>query len=447
MLAGKCNDEPRHCLSLTAEVLKQYYGKETIRKVFASKEYQDEVIEHVQNAELVLMFTLEFDFDVTPLVADTWKFVKDIPCLRHLRDNHDFQQFLISTSNDVMKRDVKMILQFRSLDIALANCQLFFKVWKQEGNQVEEPLPDPETGAHWYVAHGLSEEIHQQISARFYKLYANVQQVEAGAVAAPGADSIGFTETAAGRTVSVGAASSGEVGGARSTAAAPAASIPSAMMGMAPRKPPSAVESTAEQPKIVSTGAAAGVALGAGARALPPARAAVSSGGGATGAPAAGGGRRMISMGLKASPATVAPLPLPPPQQQPVSTKRPRSTWEEEEIPHSQSGPGWGSARVNYDLPPQKQSMGGGYSQPRAHSQQPTYSQERHPALQQQQQSYRPKPPASNTNYSPYSLKPSSQQPRPGNVPSIPRAVPKVAPVAAPDSDKGEGELEEGEIF
>lgn len=393
MLAGKCNHEPRHCKALITEVMKQYYGRDPIRSAFSSEEYLQHVIERVHDAELSLMFTLEFDFNVDALIVIIFKMVKDMPCLQYLKARAHFQQFLVSTCNDIYKRDAAMVLQYRGTDIGLAMCQLYFRWMKQKGTPIYEPPSDPDTTAPWYVAHGLSEEIHQEIAARFYKLYANIQKVEGNARAA---DSTGVTDTGVqGQTISMGAASSGDIGGgpARSTAAAPTLSAPSAGMPMlAAARKSSAIESTAEQPKIKITGARAAPALPAPA------------GGGAGPFPSgSGSGRHMVPMGPR-------PGPLKDPLLPPAG-KRPRPEWGEEDQPYASQGRAVPKRTPDYNAP---HAAG-------------------HSVFPSSQQGQQHRTPVFSNYASPYQSKGLVH----GAGPTPP----------APDSDKEEGELEEGEIL
>ena len=317
VLAGKCNDELRNTSKLVIEVMKQYFGRQNpdLQKL-ASDDYRNDLILRVAEAEQALMFTLKFDFNVDPLIVVALHKIKEIECLASVFRQARFQQFLVSTANDVVRRDAGIILQYRGEDIGLAICQLFFKIDKQNGEKaIAEPPPNSETGAAWYVEHGLTEDIHRQISARFYKLYTNVQRNEAESADVSGADgggkstttgiAVGGGATGGGGAMRNAAVSGGGGGGAGVT---PGLSSPSTEVG----RVHSALESTADKPKISHGG-----------------------GGG-------GGGRRMITMGPRGSAPSnnkaVVPSVVPPIAAAGISTSSSQQHQQHQQYPPPRPG-------------------------------------------------------------------------------------------------------------
>ncbi|KAH7622037.1 hypothetical protein Ndes2526B_g02862 [Nannochloris sp. 'desiccata'] len=408
ILAGKCNDEPRRLMNLTVEIMKQWYGRQNpdLRSKFSSQEYLDSLLSRVEEAELVLMFTLTFDFNVDPLVVEALYKIKETDCLASALKLASFQQFLVSSSNDIMRRDAGMVLQYRGEDIALAICQLFFKVSKQRGVAAAaalEPPADSATGVAWYVKHGLTEEIHRQISGRFHKLYANVQKNEGGvdglaattaAGGGGGADSAGLTDGEAlgnGDGGGDGAATR-SVGGGRG---AGINNIP-AYASTSPRE-----HDTLQQQKVGT--------LDGNTEKLKP-----TAGGG-------GGGRRMISMDRATTVSHASTKPPP--------AKRPCSWADEPVIPHPVAGTaGWVGSGTGTTPPAPAMSLGGSI---------PSSSQQQ----QQKQQQYHSK--SVYTNYAPPSL---NRNPAGGGGYQPHRTAAVAGPAPAEDSEPEEGELEEGEI-
>jgi hypothetical protein len=70
-------------MNLTVEVMKQWYGRQNpdLRSKFSSQEYLDDLRSKVEEAELVLMFTLKFDFNVDPLIVQALYKIKETECL------------------------------------------------------------------------------------------------------------------------------------------------------------------------------------------------------------------------------------------------------------------------------------------------------------------------------------------------------------------------------
>jgi len=398
-------------MNLTVEIMKQWYGRQNpdLRSKFSSQGYVDSLLSHVEEAELVLMFTLKFDFNVDPLVVEAIYKIKETECLARALKLSSFQQFLVSSSNDIMRRDAGMVLQYRGEDIALAICQLFFKVSKQRGMAAAaalEPPADSTTGVAWYVKYGLAEEIHRQISGRFNKLYANVQKNEGsvdGMAATTAADSGGLTD---GEALGVGGGGDGgraarSIGGGGGGGDA----------GVSPAYvSTSSPEYKTQQLQKVTT-------LDSKPQKLKPAAAA-----------GGGGGRRMISMDRTTTVSRASTKPPP--------AKRPCSWADEPVIPQPIAG-----------TPPPAMSRGGSI---------PSSSQQQ----QQQQQQYPSK--SVYTNYAPpylnrepaaggggeYYNKSYNTSPVGGGGGGFRPQLPAVVPASAPaeDSEPEEGELEEGEI-
>jgi hypothetical protein len=414
VLAGKCNDEPRRLMNLTVEIMKQWYGRQNpdLRSKFSNQDYLDGLLALVEEAELVLMFTLKFDFNVDPLVVEAIYKIKETDCLASALKLASFQQFLVSSSNDIMRRDAGMVLQYRGEDIALAICQLFFKVSKQRGMAAAaalEPPADSATGVAWYVNYGLTEEIHRQISGRFHKLYANVQKNEGsvdGMAATTAADSGGLTE---GEALGIGRGGDGGGGGAaaRSVGGSDDAGISTIPAYVSTTSP----EYQTQQLQKVTT-------LDSKPQKLKPA--AGTSGG--------GGGRRMISISMDRTTTTsVSHAPTKPPPG-----KRPCSWADEPVIPQPIAGTaGWGGGGSGATPPAGTMSRGGIISSS---------------SQQQQQQQQQP----SKSVYTNYAPPYSNREPAAaagGGVRGGGEPGPQFpAPAPAEDSEPEEGELEEGEI-
>lgn len=165
------------------------------------------------DAELSILLTLGFDFNIGSLHATTWHFVKDIPLLAELRSKKS-KQHVINFCNDVMKLDPTLVLQYSIPNIGLAVIQFYFK-WLKE---IKQPPDDAVTGAPWYEAYGLPTEIYKEISGRlkgFYNLLAEGTSKTTTTMAAESTMSGATTGT-----VAAGGAVSSARAGARSTAAA-----------------------------------------------------------------------------------------------------------------------------------------------------------------------------------------------------------------------------------
>jgi hypothetical protein len=390
-LAGKANNDPCHLNVLVIEMLKQWYGgferkNPDMRRKLADDHFRASLMDAVKDAEVCVMFTLGFDFNVDVLHFMVFQVLKDTPCLAPLRGHFKFQQFFINTCNDIMRKDATLVLQYSAHAIALTICEFYFKLARQQRLAVTPPEP-AEGGAPWYTAQGLPPDQWRAISERFFsRLF--VQQ-------AAGADS--GTATAGLTGMALGTPTEGNV--AMSSAAGLASAPPSG--GTATVLPVhSALESTADKPLHGADG-----------------------GGGAP--PSSGKRKRQGGGDHEGAPAG-------PKQPRAHPAPMPRSAAPRGAGASLGSAPGLGVAfGAPAGLPRWQPPAAAAAAQP--HARHPPAQQPR--ALpQQQRQAQQPK---------------QAQPPR-QPLPSAPPAQPpKAAPPAAPpqaDSDLEEGEIEEGEI-
>lgn len=168
-LAGKANDEPRHMNALVMEMLKQWFNcdnKETRRKV-QDGQFLESLMETVRDAECSILFTIGFDFNMDLLLPTVTQVVKTAPRLAMLHDHVKFHQFSINTCNDIMQKDVTLVLQYSMRSIALTICEMYFKL-ARPGNPTAVKRPEPGAGGQpWFVQEGLPPEEWRAISGRF----------------------------------------------------------------------------------------------------------------------------------------------------------------------------------------------------------------------------------------------------------------------------------------
>lgn len=236
-LAGKANDNPYGMIGCVSTMLKEWYGTRhenpQVAAILEDPEAFQRLKERVEDAELVLLFTLGFNFHIEFIQVVGTALTKQEPVLASLKDHRKFSQFLVSTANDILKRDTTLVLQYGVKQLAVAICLFWLK-----RSRMEQP-PPLEDGRPWYVAFGLKEEDWENISARLLKeiFYQKSADEKAAKPAASG-----MTEgTEAPTTYNAGVSSA--VGGAESSAAG----MPSGDGGPT-RGAADGVTSTAEKP-------------------------------------------------------------------------------------------------------------------------------------------------------------------------------------------------------
>ncbi len=231
-LAGKVNDEPIPAQHIVAEMFKRWYGRDNpaMRLRLTDNAFVQNLYSSALEAEHAILYTVGFDFNVDLPHTHIAALLRRSR-FKYLQHNTHFHQLAINFCNDIMRKDGTMVLQYTSLEIALAVYYYIFKAAKRE-NLTTIPQPEPEAdGTPWFIQEGLAVERCSEITQRMNRLYlpggAGAASSQPAASAAttvmPGLSVRGGdgAESAAGGSAAVAAAVAGQEGAGGAVESAP----------------------------------------------------------------------------------------------------------------------------------------------------------------------------------------------------------------------------------